>query len=198
MVAAVVPTDRKIQKEFLKLLPQLCWRLQRRFSGFGPDCREEHVAEGIALGWSFYRSARKKNKRITVGNLAWYVVKTIRDGRRLTGSCTVDVMSEAPLTRQRVGQILSLADPGPGEDGDPLYEIIADRRWRWSMVDYVGTRLDWDAFVRGCSRPNRQILAMRQKGIEQREIAAALRVTLPSVCQRLRDLRSRWETLAAV
>jgi len=198
MVAAVVPTDRKIQKEFLKLLPQLCWRLHRRFSGFGPDCREEHVAEGIALGWSFYRSARKKNKRITAGNLTWYVVKTIRDGRRLTGSCTVDVMSESPLTRERVGQVLSLADPGPGEDGDPLYEIIADRRWRWPVVDYVGTRLDWDAFVRGCSGRDQRIIAMRLGGRQRNAIAATLGVTAPTVNQRLRNIRSRWESLVAV
>ena len=196
MVAAAVPTDRKIQAEFLKLLPQLCWRLHHRFLGCGPDLHEERVAEGVALGWSFFRSARKKNKDITVGNLAWYVVKTIRDGRRLTGSCTIDVMSESPRTRERVGLVFSLADRGPGGDEDPLYEIVADRHWRWPVVEYVGTHLDWNAFVKGCSGPDRVILAMRLEGHLQNEIATFLGITPPAVNQRLRALRASWDAQA--
>ena len=125
MIAPAVPTDPQIQAEFLKLLPQLSWRLHRRFSGCGPDLREEHIAEAIAFGWSIFRSARQQNKEITVGNLAWYAVKLVRAGRRLTGSCTLDVLSESPPTRERIGQIFSLQDPGPDGNGDLLYEIVA-------------------------------------------------------------------------
>ena len=106
--------------------------------------------------------------------LASYVVKLVRAGHRLTGSCTVDVMSEAPLTRERVGQVHSLADPGPGEDGDLLYEILADRRWRWPMVEYVGAHLDWEAFVQGCSKRGQRIFAMMLEGRRRRAIASAL------------------------
>jgi hypothetical protein len=131
-----------------------------------------------------------------VGNLAWYVVKTIRDGRRLTGSCTVDVMSESPRTRERVGIVYSLAHQGPDGDEDPLYEIIADRRWRWPVVDYVGARLDWDAFVRGCSWRDQRILAMRLEGCQAKAIANTLGVDPSTVNHWLRGLRASWDAQA--
>ncbi len=83
-------------------------------------------------------------------------------------------------------------------DGDAprFYLTFGDRRWRWPIVAYVGTRLDWQQFLRCCSPRDRRIVNLRQQGYQQAEIAARLRVSSSAVCQRLRALRRRWDAQA--
>ncbi len=186
MIASTIPSDTEIREEFQRLLPELSSRLRCRFLALGPDLQAECVAEGVAMGWSTYRSARRRRKAVTAGNLAWYTIKALSAGRRLAGSSTTDALSGR--AQRLLGKTVSLdADNG-------LYDIIVGRRWKWPLIDVVGTRLDWDAFVAHCRERDKEILQMRAEGCPQCEIAAKLGVSPPAVTQRLSRLRQAWTT----
>ena len=186
MIASTIPSDTEIREEFQRLLPELSSRLRCRFFALGPDLQAECVAEGVAMAWSTYRSARRRRKAVTAGNLAWYSIKALSAGRRLAGSSTTDALSDR--AQRLLGKTVSLdADYG-------LYDIIVGRRWRWPLIDIVGTRLDWDAFVARCRERDKEILQMRAEGRPQREIAGRLGISPPAVTQRLCRLRQAWMT----
>lgn len=198
MIAPATPavTDEQIQREFERMLPELSSRIRCRLYRCGPDRQAEGLAEGIAMSWSLYRAARFKGKVVSASSIAWYALKAVFAGRKLAGSTSLDVLSETPLAKRRIGRALSLSDADL-DGGARFYKIYGDRRWRWPVWQYVAARLDWDAFVHTCSPWDKQILAMRQEGFRQTEIAAALKISPPAVNQRLRRLRERWEASSA-
>jgi len=86
MITSAVPSDTDIRREFRRLLRELSSRLRYRFFDCGPDVQAECVAEGVAMAWSAFRSARRRGKAVTAGNLAWYTIKALLSGRHLGGS----------------------------------------------------------------------------------------------------------------
>jgi DNA-directed RNA polymerase specialized sigma24 family protein len=198
MIAQAAPADGQIQQEFKALLPELSNRFHCRFYENGPDLQDEYTAEAIAWSWSFFRAARLKNQHPTAANLAYYAIRTVLAGRRQAGCTSTDAMSNTPLSRERLSPVRSFSDMDMDDDAFTFYRVFGDRRWRWPLLEYVATNLDWQQFLGKCSPRDRRIVAMRQKGYQQVEIAARLRISAPAVNQRLKHLRSRWESLAAV
>jgi len=184
MITSAAPSDTEIRREFRRLLRELASRLRYRFFGRGPDVQAERVAEGVAMAWSTFRSARRRGKAVTAGNLAYYIVKAVSSGRRLAGSSTTDALSDR--AQRLLGKAVSL-----DADSD-VYDLIISRRWRWPLVDIGGTRMDGDAFVARCRERDRRILQMRAESRSQREIAARLGISPPAVTQRLSRLRQAW------
>ena len=74
MIAIAAPSDEDIQREFKEMLPELSSRLRYRFFEHGPDLQAEFMAEGIALAWQGFLSARHRGKTVTPGSLAWYTI----------------------------------------------------------------------------------------------------------------------------
>ncbi len=89
MIAIAQPTDEEIRRKFKELLPELSSRLRHRFCQHEPDLRDEHIAEGIAISWQTYQSARRRGREPTAGNLAWYSGHCVLSGRRLMGVLSV-------------------------------------------------------------------------------------------------------------
>ena len=197
MIAPAGPTDEQISEEFRQLLPELSSRLRARFFCHRPDLEDEHTAEAVALAWGMFQSARRRGKDVTAGNLAWYAIRSVLSGRRLAGSSSLDALSDRPLARERIGEHISLSD----FEGDPehaFYLTFGDRRWRWPVVDVVGTKMDWGSFITGCDHRDQRITEMKLAGYTQTEIAAELGVSVPAVCMRLRAMRRRWDDTQAV
>jgi len=195
MIATAEPADVQIRLEFETMLPELASRFRCRFSSSGSDLQDERTAEAIAISWQTYLSARRRGKDVTAGNLAWYSTRCVLSGRRLTGSTSLDALSGTRVARERIGEHASLDD----FEGDPqraFYRVFGDRRWRWPVVDIVGAKLDWQSFISRCDRRDQRIVKMKLAGCLQTEIAAALGVSPPSVCLRLKALRRRWDTQA--
>jgi len=197
MIAPAGPTDEQIRTEFQQLLPELSSRLRSRFFSHGPDIEDEYTAEAVALSWQMYLSARRREKEITASNLAWFSIRTVLSGRRLAGASSLDALSDRPLARERIGKHVSLSDFGDGSQ-QAFYQTFGDRRWRWPVVDIVGTKMDWRSFVTGCDHRDQRIVEMKLAGYAQTEIAAALGISPPAVCLRLRAMRRRWDDTQAV
>ena len=83
-----------------------------------------------------------------------------------------------------------------GENPSSFYQVFGDRRARWTALDLVGPKIDWDEFIAGYDQRDQQIAQMKLEGCQQTEIAAALGVSCPAVCLRLRALRRRWDAQA--
>ena len=64
------------------------------------------------------------------------------------------------------------------------------------LLELVGPKIDWDDFLAGCDQRDQRIAQMKLEGCPQTEIAEALGVSAPAICQRLRALRRRWDTQA--
>ncbi len=147
------------------------------------------------MSWQTYLAARRGGRTPSVGNLAWYAIRSVLSGRRLAGMTSTDALSATRLARTRLGAHTSLTD----FEGDPqhaFYRVFGDRRWRWPVVDVVGAKLDWGEFLAGCDHRDKLIVEMKIEGYPQTEIAAELGISSPAVCQRLRALRRRWDTRA--
>ncbi len=194
MIAIAEPTDAQIRREFETLLPELSSRFRCRFLSNGPDLQNERTAEAIALSWQTYQSARRRGREPSVSNLAWYCGHSVLSGRRLTGSTSLDAMAETRVARERIGAHVSLSEIG--ENAQNFYRVFGDRRCRWPVVDVVGTRLDWQAFLSRCDRRDQRIIEMKLDGHPQTEIAAEFGVSPAFVSQRLRAVRQRWDSRA--
>ena len=189
MIAPASPSDEQIQAEFKRLLPELSSRLRYRFYENGPDLQAEYTAEGVALGWELFRSARRRGKMITAGNVGWYVIRAVLAGRRLAGSTSTDAMSVR--AQKAVGTTVSI------DADNNIYELIVGRKTCWPIVDLVAAKVDWSEFMETCDDRDKTIVAARLQGHMQTEIAAELGVSPPAVSQRLQSLRERWAALSA-
>ncbi len=196
MIATAEPSIEQICHEFRELLPELSSRLRCRFCEHGPDLRDEYTAEGIALSWQAYQSARRRGKTVTPSNLAWYTIKAVIAGRRLAGARSCDALSETRLARERIGTHVSLSD-FEGDRQSMFYRTWGDRRSRWPVVDLVATKIDWGQFLAThCDPRDRRIVAMKLDGHPQIEIADELGISPSAICQRLRAVRQRWDARA--
>ena len=194
MIATATPTDEQISTEFQQLLPELSSRLRSRFFNQRPDLKDEHIAESVAQAWGMFRSARRRGKDVTASNLAWYSARCVQSGRRLTGSTSLDALSETRVARERIGAHVSLFEVS--ENAQNFYRVFGDRRWRWPVVDVVGTKLDWQAFICKFDQRDQRIVTMKLDGYSQVEIADTIGISPAFVCQRLRAVRQRWDSRA--
>jgi hypothetical protein len=194
MIAIAESTDAQIRREFEEMLPELSSRFRCRFASHGPDLRDERTAEAVALSWATYLSARRRGRGPSVGNLAWYCGHSVLSGRRLTGATSLDAMAETRVARERIGAHVSLSELG--ENAQNFYRVFGDRRCRWPVVDIVGTRLDWQAFLNRCDRRDQRIIELKLDGHPQIEIADTIGVSPAFVSQRLRVIRERWDSRA--
>ena len=192
MIASIAPSDEEIRNRFIELLPEVSSRLSRRFAGQGMELREEHVAEGIAMAWQNFRNASRKGKDLTAGNLSWAAAKAVLSGRRLGGSCSVDALANGHRGPD-LGHLLDKLE----QDGKGIYVLIADRRGRWPVLEYVWPKLDMVEFRRRCTTRDRLLMSLKMCGLAQTKIADVLGVTPARVCQRLGELRRQWQQLGA-
>ncbi len=194
MIANAEPTDEQIRSEFKEMMPELSSRFRYRFYEYGPDRESEFTAEAVVLAWFTYLSARRKGKDVAVTTLTWYSIRQALSGRRLGGYSSTDALSETALARQRVGRHVGISDVG--ENPSSFYQVFGDRRARWTPLDLVGPKIDWDEFLAGCDQRDQRIVEMKLGGCPQTEIAAELGITPAAVCLRLRALRRRWDSQA--
>ncbi len=194
MIAIADPTDAQIRHEFEKMLPELTSRLSYRFYSNDPDLQEEHIAEAIAISWGTYQSARRRGRKPSASNLAWYSGHCVLSGRRLTGATSLDALSATRVARERIGAHVSLSDLG--EDAQTFYRVFGDRRWRWPVIDVVGAKMDWDLFISQFDRRDQRIIELKLSGHAQVEIADTIGISPAFVCQRLRGVRQRWDARA--
>jgi hypothetical protein len=195
MIAPNLSTLEDAQHQFVAFLPALSGRLSSRFRYRDAEAKADAIAEGIGIAWQMFLSARMSGKAVTVGNIAFYAGRLVDSGRKVAGSTSIDALSEGTLARKRIPAHVSLEVLGG--DSCSFCMVFGDRKFRWPVLDYVATSMDWAAFEGRCSRRDRQIIRMKKAGWRQTEIASRLGISPPAINQHLRTLRSRWEEMSA-
>ena len=114
----------------------------------GADDIGELVQDGIATAAAMLASAEARGKKVTAGNVAYYAVGLVRQGRRSYGGSTTDVLSPGTQIAGRC-RLESLDQPiaGEAESGDVmcLHDVLAAHSADPSQE--AAKRLDWAPLV---------------------------------------------------
>jgi hypothetical protein len=175
---------------FMENLPEIQSRSRACLSRLPRHQREEAMAEvvGSVFKASVHAERNGVLARITPFHAVVYAVKHYRQGRRMAGYSSTDVMSEATQIKGRC-KVVSLSSVS--ETGDSpltLSETLADRRQDNNPFEQVRKNLDYPAILRKekVSRKARKIFSLvaadRSLGQGER-IATALRMSPGRVCQ---------------
>src|SRR6266436_6954395 len=103
--------------------------LAHSLTPIGCEDREELTHEATAIAAKLLLSTEARGKKVTPGNIAFYAVGLVRQGRRSTGLSTTDVMHPATQIKGRC-RIESLDQPIAEEaEGDELclHDVLAGR-----------------------------------------------------------------------
>jgi hypothetical protein len=193
MIAPALPTDQEIREEFQGMTPELFSRFRVQFRYLDPERKDDATAEGLAIAWHSYLTARRKGKHLTPSTIVFYTAKAVLAGRRLAGATNLDALSETTLARQRLGHTVSLS--GVTDLSTGFYQVFGDRRWRWPVVEVVGAKVDFADFERQCSHRDRKLMELKAAGWRVIDIADRMGVSPPAVCQRLVKLRKAWDVM---
>ncbi|MGH7970761.1 MAG: hypothetical protein ACREIC_18710 [Limisphaerales bacterium] len=132
------------------LVQEIAPRIRSSMNGrpaFGCEDAEEQAQDAVVIAAQLLLSAQARGKQVTPGNIAYYAVGLVRQGRRSSGQSKTDVMHpytqingraavvslDAPLTSEAEGEeIMSLHDSLAANAEDPA--ITAGRRLDWATL----------------------------------------------------------------
>src|SRR5437016_2013479 len=122
--------------------------LAHTLTPIGCKDREELAHEATAIAAKLLLSTEARGKKITPGNIAYYAVGLVRQGRRSTGLSSTDTMHPAVQLKGR-SRLVSLAEPcaSDGENDGPgcLHECLAAQSDDPSMA--AVRHLDWERLL---------------------------------------------------
>ena len=141
----------------------------------GSEDPAELEQDAIATAAQLLQSVEARGKQVTPGNICYYVVKQIRQGRRSTGFFKTDALHPAAQVSGR-SRVVSLEEPVKSEEGSEepivLGEVLASEAEDPSAT---GARnIDWQAFVATLDKLTRAILQYLAEGRPLRELAQAV------------------------
>ena len=157
----------------------------------GAEDREELEQDAVAIAAGLLESIEARGKQVTPGNVAYYAVKQIRQGRRSTGFFKSDAHHPAAQVSGR-SRVVSLEEPVKSEEGSEeplvLWEVLASDAEDPSAT---GARnLDWRGFVATLDELARailQCLADERPLLEVAHAAGMSRSTIQSHKNRLSE-----------
>jgi hypothetical protein len=125
----------------------------------GAEDPEELEQDAVAIAAGLLASIEARGKQVTAGNVAYYAVKQIRQGRRSTGFFKTDAHHPAAQVSGR-SRVVSLEEPVKYEEGseEPLLlgEVLASEAEDPSAT--AGRNVDWATFVATLDELARAIL----------------------------------------
>jgi len=157
----------------------------------GADDHEELIQDATATAVTLLMSTEARGKKVTPGNIAYYAVGLVRQGRRSTGLSTTDVMHPATQIKGRC-RIESLDQPIAQEaEGDELclHDVLAGRSA--DPGQEAARRLDWAPLIGSLDAKAREVLLCLVEGRELTTLVPKLkrsRSALGSDKQRLARL----------
>ncbi|MCX6923769.1 MAG: hypothetical protein NT154_11260 [Verrucomicrobia bacterium] len=128
------------------------------FTPIGAEDREELTAEAVGIAASLLASTEARGKQATPGNIAFFAIKLVRQGRRSGGQSTTDVMSARTRMVARC-RVESLDQPIAGEaagDDMCLHDVLAAGSLDPSQE--AAKRLDWAPLVTALDGPIAEVL----------------------------------------
>ena len=131
----------------------------------GAEDRQELAQDAIATAAALLASTQARGKQVSAGNLSYYAVKLVRQGRRSTGQSKTDVMHPGTQMtgRSRLESMdAALADEGPGEEALCLHDVLAGQTEDPALA--ASRRLDWEGLSAFLDTTAREILVCLVEG----------------------------------
>lgn len=155
----------------------------------GTEDHEEVAQDCLAMAASMLDSAEANGKTVTPGNIAYFAIQSLKNGRRSQSNTTTDAMGNITQNQGR-STLVSLDAPVTNqtdEDDDcTLHDSLAyDRE---DPAEASGRHLDWQDGVDALSNQQASVLLDTAMGLEGIEIAERLHVSAPRVTQIKREI----------
>ncbi len=183
---------------FTNNLPEIQSRSRACLSRLPHNYREEAMAEVMGAVFKAGVHAQRNGvlAKITPYHAVVYAVKQFRQGRRMAGYTTTDVLSEATQAKGRCKVVsLSSLDPDELENGRPvtLAETLADQRQDCNPYEQVRQNLDYPGILRQerVSRKARKVFKALTKDRSTGQglrLAMDLKVSPGRICQLKEEL----------
>lgn len=134
-------------------------------TAIGADDPEEQAQDAIAIAAQLLVSTEARAKKVTPGNIAYYALGLVRQGRRSTGLSTTDAMHPATQIKGR-SRLVSLDEPCSTEaetDGPKCWhECLAAQTEDPAMAAL--RHLDWEYLLRSLDATTREVLLCLMQG----------------------------------
>jgi len=141
----------------------------------GADDVPELVQDGTVMALRLLNSTTRSGRKVTGGNVAFYIIKMLRSGRRSTGERRNDPMNPKAQLNGTCS-VQSLDEPiGLGEADEPLTlgESLAARTEDPSVA--ASRRLDWEPLVAALDPTAREVLGCLMQGQDLTTLVPKLR-----------------------
>lgn len=185
-------------------LPETCWsakferalpriRLHAWISMRNVSCsqhREELIAEVVAISWKWWVRLMRRDKHPEdfVSAIAVYAVRAVRNGRRLCGQESKDVLS--PLAQRRRG--FTVGSMSNGSMCSELLEEALSDNTQTPVTEQVSFRMDFPAWMRTHTARNRHMIADLMTGERTSDVSLKYGTTSSRVSQLRREFQCDW------
>ncbi len=142
----------------------------------GSEDRNELAQDAIALAAALLASTQARGKKVSAGNVSYYAVKLIRQGRRSTGASNTDVMHPGAQMTGRshlVSMDASLTDETAGGEALSLHDLLAAQTEDPALA--ASRRLDWRRLSAFLDPGAREVLACLSQGEDLTTLVPKLR-----------------------
>lgn len=182
-----------------EIAPKLMGAVARSVRPVGSETFEELQQDAIAQAAAIVDSAERKGKAIPPGSVTWYVVQSLRSGRRFGYTGRTDAMCPAAALDGKVNMVSM--DESLGTDDDDNEEITLHSALAAPGEDAASEaarHLDWQTVLPALDGRRKFILSATAAGQGPSEIAHRLGVSSPRACQ-LREsigvfIQEAWRT----
>jgi len=131
-----------------EIAPRIRSAIANSASQVGPDDIDELVQDALAIAARMLLSAQSRQQTVTPGNVAYYAVGHVRQGRRSTGQSKTDPMHPfAQLSGRSCMVSLDAALPSTADGEEPLclHEVLAAPTEDPAMAAL--RHLDWERLL---------------------------------------------------
>ncbi len=155
-----------------QVVPRLASAIPNAVPIIAPEDAQEVIQDGTAMAAQMMHNAERAGKkvvkhakgsqrnRLSCGNIAYYTIVKLRNGRRSTGSSVVDVYGAGTQITGNA-RMTSLDDVAAVDEvnGGEIYAfhdvLAADQE---DPATQAARKLDWDAFLAGLSDDDKAII----------------------------------------
>jgi hypothetical protein len=159
-----------------EIIPRIRNSVSNSVPFVGADDHGELVQDGLTLAATLLTSAEARGKKVSAGNISYYVMKLLRQGRRSTGQSATDVMSPGTQITGR-SRVTSLDAPlnceVDGEETLCLHDALAAKTEDPAVA--ATRRLDWDTLLSFLDTMAREVLRCMLQGEDLTTLVPKLR-----------------------
>jgi hypothetical protein len=159
-----------------EIAPRIRSSLTGSVSQVGADDIGELVQNGIAVAAGLLVSAEARGKKVSAGNISYYAVKLLRQGRRSGGQSKTDVMHPATQLAGRCSLVpfdAPLTSEADGEEFMCLHDVLAAKSE--DPATSATRRLDLGQMTECLDTTAREILHCLADGRDLTTLVAKLR-----------------------